>query len=116
LGERMEWEWGALWIVDREAALLRCESIWHAADDIDATKFDAISRETTFTPGRGLPGQVWQSAQPTWIADVTQDPNFERTPIAAKVGLRGAIAFPILLGGETLGVMEFFSRTVRQPD
>jgi PAS domain S-box-containing protein len=30
--------------------------------------------------------------------------------------LRGAIAFPILLGGETLGVMEFFSRTVRQPD
>ena len=111
----MQWEWGALWIVDREAALLRCESIWHAPD-IDAIEFDTISHETTFTLGRGLPGQVAQSAKPAWIADVTQDPNFERTPIAAKVGLRGAIAFPILLSGETLGVMEFFSRTVRQPD
>ena len=115
LGESMQWKWGALWIVDREAALLRCESIWHAPD-IDAMEFDTISHETTFTLGRGLPGQVAQSAKPAWIADVTQDPNFERTPIAAKVGLRGAIAFPILLGGETLGVMEFFSRTVRQPD
>jgi GAF domain-containing protein len=30
--------------------------------------------------------------------------------------LRGAVAFPILLRGETVGIIEFFSRTVRQPD
>jgi PAS domain S-box-containing protein len=47
---------------------------------------------------------------------VTKDANFLRADVAAKVGLRGAIAFPILLGGETLAVMEFFSRAVREPD
>nr|MBA3242958.1 STAS domain-containing protein [Acidobacteriota bacterium] len=31
-------------------------------------------------------------------------------------GLRGAFAFPILLHGEVLGVLEFFSREVRPPD
>ncbi len=36
--------------------------------------------------------------------------------MAARLGLRGAIAFPILLRGETIGIMEFFSRVVRQPD
>jgi PAS domain S-box-containing protein len=115
IGECMEWEWGALWIVDREAALLRCQSIWHPPN-IDAAEFDAICRQMHFTRGQGLPGHVWQSHTPIWIVDAIQNPKFVRAPIAAKVGLRGAIAFPILLSGGTLGVMEFFSRMMRQPD
>src|SRR3989442_5794851 len=115
IGKSMEWEWGALWTVDREAHALGCQSIWHAPN-VDILEFDAVSREMTFAPGRGLPGGVWQRAEPTWIVDVTQSSEFARAAIAARVGLRGAIAFPILLGGETLGVIEFFSRTVRQPD
>jgi PAS domain S-box-containing protein len=116
ISEGMEWEWGALWTVDRDAGVLRCgESIWHAPS-IDVAEFDAISREITFMPGQGLPGRVWQSAAPAWIVDVTKDSNFLRAAVAARVGLYGAIAFPILLGGETLGVIEFFSRSVRQPD
>jgi PAS domain S-box-containing protein len=116
IGEGMEWEWGALWTVDPEAGVLRCRgSIWHSPD-IDVAEFNAISREITFAPGQGLPGRVWQSAEPAWIVDVTRDSNFLRAAAAASVGLHGAIAFPILLGGETLGVIEFFSRAVRQPD
>ncbi len=115
IGECMAWEWGALWNVDHDAGVMRCTSIWHAPN-LEAAEFDAISQGTAGTPGRSLKGHVWQQAEPTWIADVTQDPNFMRAPIAARVGLRGAIAFPILLRGGTVGVMEFFSRAVRQPD
>ncbi|HSF46942.1 MAG TPA: GAF domain-containing protein, partial [Burkholderiales bacterium] len=116
IGEGMEWDWGALWTVDPEARVLRCgKSIWHAPN-MEVAEFDAISREMTFTPGQGLLGRVWQSAEPAWVVDVTRDANFLRADVAAKVGLRGAIAFPILLGGETLAVMEFFSRAVREPD
>ena len=116
IGEGMEWEWGALWTVDREAQALRCRgSIWHTPN-IDAAEFNAISRDISFAPGQGLPGRVWQSAEPAWIVDVTTDSNFLRAAAAARVGLHGAIAFPILLGGETLGVIEFLSRAVRQPD
>ena len=35
---------------------------------------------------------------------------------ANRVGLHGAFALPILRGGDVLGVMEFFSRDIRQPD
>src|SRR5207249_12198234 len=48
--------------------------------------------------------------------DVTAAANFPRAPIAAKEGLRGAFASPIVLGTETLGVLEFFSHEIRQPD
>ena len=95
----MDWEWSALGNVDRDAGVLRCASIWHTPH-LEAAEFDAISRETAGLPGPGLKGHVWQTAEPIWIDDVTKDPNFRCAPIAARLGLRGAIAFPILLSGE----------------
>ena len=70
----------------------------------------------TFARGIGLPGRVWASAEPSWIPDVVQDLNFPRAPVAAREGLHGALGFPILLRGDVVGVMEFFSREIRAPD
>jgi len=44
------------------------------------------------------------------------DENFPRAPSAAQHELHGAVAFPIVLGREVLGVLEFFSREIREPD
>ena len=66
--------------------------------------------------GSGLPGRVWASGAPAYIPDVIRDPEFDRADIAAREGLHGACAFPILLGGEVLGVIGFFSRDVWQAD
>jgi PAS domain S-box-containing protein len=115
IGEGLELDWGALWVIDRESTVIRCQSIWHAPN-VDAAEFDAISRETTFSPGQPLAGYVWKSASPTWIGDATNNPYFVRGHSAARVGLRGAVAFPIMLSGQTLGVIELFSRAVQQPD
>ena len=64
----------------------------------------------------GLPGRVWASGEPAWIPDVVQDRNFPRAAIAAREGLHAAFGFPVLLRGEVLSVMEFFSREIRPPD
>src|SRR5207302_5054665 len=83
---------------------------------VEAPDFEAASRENTLKPGVGLPGRAWLSRKPAFIPDVVQDANFLRAPIAAREGLHAALAIPILLGGEVLGVMEFFSHEIRQPD
>jgi signal transduction protein with GAF and PtsI domain len=70
----------------------------------------------TFWRGVGLPGRVWESASPAWIPDVVADTNFPRAPIAAREGLHAAFGFPILLRGQVFGVLEFFSREIREPD
>jgi signal transduction protein with GAF and PtsI domain len=64
----------------------------------------------------GLPGKVWLSRKPRYISDLVREANFQRTPVAARERLHAAFGFPILLGGEVLGVIEFFSREIRQPD
>jgi PAS domain S-box-containing protein len=113
--ECLVWDVGALWSVDKEAGVLRCVEVWHK-ESIEVPEFEATSRETTFIPGIGLPGRVWLSRELTYIPDVVRDANFLRAPIAAREVLHAAFGFPILLRGEVLGVMEFFSYEIRQPD
>jgi len=109
------WEVGGLWKVDRDADLLRCLEIWHDPKT-EAAEFVAVSRQRTFAPGAGMPGRVWSHGEPAWISDVLKDPNFLRAPVAAKAGLHAAIGFPLKSGGHVFGIIEFFSRKVRETD
>jgi len=109
------WDLGALWRHDREAGALRCVEVWHP-ESIAVPEFEAASCEGTLQPGIGLPGRVWSTSEPAFISDVVDDPDFLRAPVAGREGLHAAFGFPIVLGGEVLGVMEFFSHEIRQPD
>jgi PAS domain S-box-containing protein len=113
--EFLFWDVGTLWRIDREAAVLRCVEVWHKPS-VEIAQFEAVTRERTLRTGVGLPGRIWSSHEPAYIPDVTKDPNFPRGPMAEREGLHAAFGFPILLGGQVLGVIEFFSREIRQPD
>ncbi len=111
---RLEWQVGALWTLEPLQQTLRCHSVWTRADDV--VPFTQATREIEFAPGVGLPGRVWSSGGPAWIVDVTSDANFPRAPAARLAHLRGGFAFPILLAGRVLGVVEFFHRRATAPD
>jgi PAS domain S-box-containing protein len=115
LCEGLGWDYGALWNVEAEQDCLRCVETCHLSS-ARLPEFEAASRRTTFIRGTGLPGRVWECGEPMWISDVVADKNFPRAAIAAREGLHGAFAIPILGLGRILGVMEFFSREIRQPD
>jgi hypothetical protein len=115
ISESLDWDVGVFWMVDRDADVLRCIELWHAPT-VQVSAFEQDRRQRSFSSGIGLPGRVWASTSPAWIPDVTRDANFPGAAIAAEDGLHGAVAFPIHNGAEFLGIMEFFSREIRQPD
>jgi signal transduction histidine kinase/DNA-binding response OmpR family regulator len=113
---RLDWLMGVRWAVDPEGGpVLRSAEIWVAPGSTMQDLVD-VSRRITFPPGIGLPGRVWATGRASWIVDVVQDPNFPRAPAAARGGVHGAFAFPIIGPGGFLGVMEFFSTEARRPD
>jgi PAS domain S-box-containing protein len=112
---RLGWEYGGLWEVVRAGRHLRSAGTWHEPS-LPSDAFDAICRTVVFAPGIGLPGRVWTSGQPAWIPDVTRDDNFPRAAAAAAAGLHAAFGLPIIHDARVLGVMEFFSRDIREPD
>src|SRR5262245_13837545 len=115
VGESLDWVMGARWSIDQEANVLRCAEMWIAPPST-LDEFVGVNRRLAFSAGVGLPGRVWQSGTAAWILDVVKDPNFPRAPYAAREGLHGAFGFPIVGPSGFLGVMEFFSPEIRQPD
>jgi PAS domain S-box-containing protein len=113
--DTLDWEVGALWKVDAAVGVLRCVEICHANSNA-TPEFDRLSQNTAFKKGVGLPGRIWESGKPFWIDNVVIDPNFPRAPIALREGLRSAFGFPILVGNDIWGVLEFLSSEIREPD
>ena len=113
--EALNWEVGVLWKVDHHEGLLRCLEICHATSRA-TPEFDHATRTFVFKKGVGLPGRIWEAAKSYCIDNVVTDPNFLRAPIALREGLRGAFGFPILVGSEVWGVIEFFSQDIREAD
>ncbi len=113
------WELGEMWSVDPESGVLRWKGSWRAPG-LDASAFEAISRDMSLPPGTGLPGRVVTSGGPVWIADLASamppDVSFVRAAAAARIGLRAAVGFPILIGHRVTGVMVFFNRELHRPD
>lgn len=112
---RSGWDVGTFWSVDTTDQVLRCRAIWNQPS-IQIQRFAALSRQLSVASGIDLPGRVWSSRQPVWIADVVSDADILRALMASKEGLHAAFCFPIQADGVVQGVMEFFSREVRQPD
>ena len=114
--ETFGWDYGAYWQCDTRERLLRCSDTWNI-DSTEIREFVTLCKQRSLAPAdSGLIRRVWSTGEPVWIADVSREPSFLRASIAAKAGLHGAFAFPIRIGEEICGVLEFFIRSVCQPD
>jgi signal transduction histidine kinase/DNA-binding response OmpR family regulator len=111
----LDWVMGVRWTVDSQAHVLRCAEM-HVTPPRLLQEMVEVNRGVTFPQGVGLPGRVWSTGRAAWIADVVHEPNFPRAAAAAKDGLHGAFGFPIIGPGGFLGVMEFFSTEIREPN
>jgi diguanylate cyclase (GGDEF)-like protein/PAS domain S-box-containing protein len=109
------WECGRYFRWDDKAGSLRFSDAWGISDDI-VRQFLEKSRELSYAPGVGLAGKVWQSRQPLWASDVTQDARADYIQLARSMGMRGAFVFPVISEGKAIGVLAFNSREIREPE
>lgn len=115
LSEYIRFDLGHVWRKAQRSEELICMQWWHAPG-VDFATFITGSRALRYKKGEGLPGRVWAANAPMWIADLTKEGNFPRGQLLGKEALRSAFAFPIRVGEETLGVMEFFACEVHEPE
>ena len=113
--EAVGWEVGELWYVNSDSNTLHIEGSWHVPS-YEVDEFEKASRKTILFPGIDLVGRVLSSGQPAWIDNVVDDKNFPRAPIAARVGLHGAFAFPIRIGESIACVMALYNREIVKLD
>ncbi|WP_420125783.1 ATP-binding protein [Longimicrobium sp.] len=113
LCQTLGWELGIFWAEDADGVL--CAKASWGVPEVVGRGFETASEGMRLARGQGLPGRVWEHAAAEWIPDVTRHPDFPRREAAAALGLCAAFAFPVAIGREFLGVMEFFNRRPVEP-
>ena len=113
--ENLGWDVGFVWLVNEHGEGLDCHASWHRPD-VPAESFENASCGRTFALGEGLPGRALATGKPVWILDIERDGQFPRLATAVGCGLHSAFAYPLLIGDLKLGVIEFFTNRIRQPD
>ena len=108
------WIIGQAWTLRPDQSALECTAWW--SGDPCGTPFHAASQRLVFAPGVGLPGQIWVTKRPAWIADVRGEPDFARASDASAAGLTAAMGMPVLADGEVIAVLEFFVRAYHHGD
>ena len=109
------WSWGAFWTGSADGAALQCLESWYDPA-MDASQLVQASRNLVVTCENSVPGRVFASGQAVWIADLAQSPWSVRAPFALQAGFHASVAFPVMRRNSLIGVMEFISRDIREPD
>ena len=110
VGRYVGWPLGHIYVPAADGTgELEPTSTWYLADPQAFQAFRQVTEQTRFSPGVGLPGRVLSSGEPVWIVDVLNDGNFPRNKAPEEIEVRGAFAFPVKIGSETVAVFEFFA-------
>jgi PAS domain S-box-containing protein len=115
IGESLGWSVAAAWEETPDGRKLRCVEVWQGPD-VDAGSFRVLTERLLLDPGDGLPGRVWQTGEPAWIADLDVDDNFPRSAAASAAGLRAAFCFPVAIDEKVVGAIEFLTAGHQEPD
>jgi PAS domain S-box-containing protein len=115
LCEAEDWDFGTIWQVNPSAGVMYGVDVWHRPElGLDALA--SQTRQLTITKNDvSLPARVWANAGPLLI-DLEQDAGYVRKALALQMGLRKALAFPIVLRGEVTGVIDFLGRSIHSAD
>jgi diguanylate cyclase (GGDEF)-like protein/PAS domain S-box-containing protein len=115
--ETLGWACGTFWSRDADVAdRLVCLGAW-GIDTPGITEYLSYAHvRRPILNNSGIVGATWLGAAPVWVPDIARDETFRRVPIAMRAGLHSALAFPVAVGSQVLGVVEIYSTDVHQPD
>ncbi|GJL78632.1 MAG: hypothetical protein NPINA01_16210 [Nitrospinaceae bacterium] len=95
---------------------LKSTDIWYLKDSDRLTKFKEATDANVIKYGEGLPGRVLATGKHTWIREVAKDTRSQHERFNEDCGIVSGFAFPVLIGREVVGIMEFYSTYPVPPD
>jgi signal transduction histidine kinase/CheY-like chemotaxis protein len=115
------WTVGHVLLSSEEAdGALVSSGIWRVRDRDQATELLRRHEHVLFAPDAGVAGRVFASGRPEHIADLrtlsSDDPDRARCSLINGGDTRAMAGFPIMVGGEVGGVLEFFSESPFEAD
>ncbi|BFU45616.1 GAF domain-containing protein [Krasilnikovia sp. MM14-A1004] len=102
------WAYGSYWRVDsRDNALHFAVESGSAGEE-----FRRVTEQASFAEGVGLAGRVWRKRDLMFVRDLGEMTDCVRAPAAQRAGVRSGVALPLIVRGDVIGTMDFFTTDV----
>ncbi|QWC84750.1 GAF domain-containing protein [Nocardioidaceae bacterium] len=109
--EEFGWAYGSFWRIDPTDGTLRfVQESGYAGEE-----FRQVTLAASFAKGVGLSGRAWASGDLFFTPDLGEMTDCVRAPAAQRVGVKSGVVFPIRVGGEIVGTMDFFATETLEP-
>lgn len=95
---------------------LRSSDIWHCDEDERLVGFKEVTAKTRLEIDTSWIGKVVTDHQAIWAEDLRKISEFQRNKNIKELGVTAGFAFPVLVGTEVVGILEFFSFQSQEPD
>ena len=112
--EHLGWTAAQYWALDAEGKAMRARHSYNTAGAA-VEGFLHASRGVVAKPGRGVVGRAWQAGVVTAEEDVERQGDYEPLVAARSADIHSALAFPVVMSGDVMGVVELVSREKRGP-
>jgi hypothetical protein len=98
------WAYGSFWALDEAEGVLRFQTESGSAGE----EFRRVTLSASFAQGVGLSGRAWKARDLVFVRDLAEVTDCVRAPAAQRAGVRSGVCFPVVVGGEVIGTMDFF--------
>jgi len=82
-------------------------------DGRDPSALAGRPTDAAHAPAIELAASVWQTGEPLWIPDSTQESRAQRALMPKETGLRTALLYPVRQGRRVVGVLDLSCRATR---
>jgi PAS domain S-box-containing protein len=110
------WPIGHIYLWSEVAHAFVSSRIWYTENPAANEPLRKMSEAAQFRHGEGTIGRVWDSGEAIIILDVAQENNFVRQLPINQGGICAYFAFPILIEGNVVAILEFLSPQSLAPD
>ena len=97
--------YGSYWVIDKTQNVLKFLVESGSVND----EFRRVTRESVFPEGVGFSGKTWKSRQLMFVKDLGVMTDCARREPAQRAGVKSGVCFPITMGGQIVGTMDFFA-------
>ncbi|MFC8923240.1 GAF domain-containing protein [Cellulosimicrobium sp. NPDC057127] len=99
------WAYGSFWSLDEDAQVLR----FAVESGTAGEEFRQVTLAASFAEGVGLSGRAWKARDLVFVPDLGELTDCVRAPAAQRAGVRSGVCLPVVIDGDVIGTMDFFT-------
>ncbi|MDH4379634.1 MAG: methyl-accepting chemotaxis protein [Vampirovibrionales bacterium] len=103
--QQFKWAYGSYWSLDKQLNALT----FSTESGTVTPEFAKVTATASFAKGVGFSGKTWAKGQLMFVDDLGEMTDCCRRESAQRAGVKSGICFPIRIGGEIRGTMDFFT-------